>query len=213
MRSHLKQYFKEGHGLRTELTINNPNDFDFRKALDQLPDLRALGDQVNRTLLTIERVSQHGTLETAVLDRLQSPVQIGGQRVSGLRFADPRVRAVLQALCGFAHLPAGVRHRDLRPRIAALLGHPSSAGQMTYALRRLRLRGLIERRSQTHAYVLTPYGRRVAFFYSKLSARILRPPGPVLADATDAVPRPLRRAFEQLDAAIDHIYQEAALAA
>src|SRR5207245_2628037 len=52
--SHLKQYFKEGRGLRTELTINNPNDFDFRKALDQLPGLRALGDQVNRTVLTIE---------------------------------------------------------------------------------------------------------------------------------------------------------------
>src|SRR5882672_10870122 len=42
-RSHLKQYFKEGRGLRTELTINNPNDFDFRKALDQLPAVRALG--------------------------------------------------------------------------------------------------------------------------------------------------------------------------
>src|SRR5206468_7686045 len=32
--SHLKQYFKEGHGLRGELTINNPNDFDFTKGLD-----------------------------------------------------------------------------------------------------------------------------------------------------------------------------------
>jgi hypothetical protein len=83
---------------------------------------------------------------------------------------------------------------------------------MTYDLRR-RLRGLIERRSQTHAYVLTPYGRRVAFFYSKLYGRILRPHAPALADATDTIPRPLRRAFEQLDAAIEHICQEAALAA
>jgi hypothetical protein len=211
--SHLKQYFKEGRGLRTELTINNPNDFDVRKALDQLPGLRALGDQVNRTLLTIERVSHHCTLETDALDRLQQPVQVGAQRVSALRFADPRVLAVLQALCGFAHLPAGFRHRDLRPRIAALLGRPYSAGQMTYDLRRLRLRGLIERRSRTHAYVLTSYGRRVAFFYSKLYGRILRPHAPVLADATDALPRPLRSALDQLDAAIERIYQEAALAA
>jgi hypothetical protein len=84
---------------------------------------------------------------------------------------------------------------------------------MTYDLRRLRLRGLIERRSQTQAYVLAPYGRRVAFFYSKLYARILRPHAPVLPDATDALPRPLRKALEQLDAAIEHICQEAALAA
>jgi hypothetical protein len=162
--SHLKQYFKEGRGLRTELTINNPNDFDVRIAL-------------------------------------------------ALRLADPRVLAVLQALCGCAHLPAGFRHRDLRPRIAALLGRPYSAGQMTYDLRRLRLRGLIERRSRTHAYVLTSYGRLVPFFYSKLYGRILRPHAPVLAHATDALPRPLRSALEQLDAAIERIYQEAALAA
>jgi hypothetical protein len=84
---------------------------------------------------------------------------------------------------------------------------------MTYDLRRLRLRGLIERRSRTHAYVLTPYGRRVAFFYSKLYGRILRPHASVLTDASDAIPRPLRSAFEQLDAAIERIYQEAALAA
>ena len=84
---------------------------------------------------------------------------------------------------------------------------------MTYDLRRLRLRGLLERRSPTHADLLTPYGRRVAFFYSKLYGRILRPHAPVLADATDALPRPLRSAFEQLDAAIERIYQEAALAA
>src|SRR5438309_11641657 len=63
-RSHLKQYFKEGHGLRSELTINNPNDFDFTKGLDQLPALRALGDDVNRTLLNVERVSHHCTLTT-----------------------------------------------------------------------------------------------------------------------------------------------------
>jgi hypothetical protein len=77
----------------------------------------------------------------------------------------------------------------------------------------LRLRGLIQRRSRTHAYILTPYGRRVAFFYSKLYGRILRPHAPVLADGTDALPRPLQRAFDQLDAAIEHICQEAALAA
>ena len=211
--SHLKQYFKEGRGLRTELTINNPNDFDVRKALDELPGLRALGDQVNHTLITIERVSHHCTMESDALDLLQQPLRLGAQRVSALRFADPRVLAVLQALCGFAHLPAGFRHRELRPRIAALLGRAYSAGQMTYDLRRLRLRGLIERRPQTHAYVLTPYGRRVAFFYSKLYTRILRPHAPVLADATDALPRPLQKAFEALDAAIDHICQEAALAA
>ena len=82
--SHLKQYFKEGHGLRSELTINNPNDFDFTKGLNQLPALRALGDDVNRTLLTVERVSHHCTLTIDASDRLQRPLHLGRVRISAL---------------------------------------------------------------------------------------------------------------------------------
>ena len=211
--SHLKQYFKEGHGLRSELTINNPNDFDFTKALDQLSALRALGDDVNRTLLTVERVSHHCTLTTEGLDRLQRPLQLGRMRTSALRFGDPRVQALCQALSGFAHVVAGFRHRDLRPRVAALLGRPYSAAQMTYDLRRLRLRNLIQREPGTHRYRLTPSGLRVAFFYSKLYLRIFRPHAPAIDLYGDALPQPLRTALDQLNAVIERIHKEAALAA
>jgi len=211
--SHLKQYFKEGHGLRSELTINNPNDFGFTKGLDQLPALRALGDDVNRALLATERVSHHCTLTTEAVDRLQHPLHRRGHRVSAMRFGDPRIQALLQALTSFVHLPAGFRHRDLRPRVAALLGHPYTAAQMTYDLRRLRLRDLIERQPHTHRYRLTAYGQRGAFFYSKLYLRIFRPHGPVLEPHGDPLPRPLSVALEQLDAAIRRIHEEAAIAA
>jgi hypothetical protein len=211
--SHLKQYFKEGHGLRSELTINNPNDFDFTKGLDQLPALRALGDDVNRTLLTVERVSHHCTLTTDALDRLQHPLHVGRARISALQFGDPRIQALCQAISGFAHVPAGFRHRELRPRVAALLGRPYSAAQMTYDLRRLRLRGLIERAAGTHRYHVTPYGVRVAFFYSKLYLRIFRPHAPALEPSRDPMPHPLRAALLELNDAIDRIYKEAALAA
>jgi hypothetical protein len=211
--SHLKQYCKEGHGLRTELTINNPNDFGFTKGLDRLPALRALGDDVNRALLTTERVSHHCTLTTEALDGLQHPLHRDGHRVSALRFGDPRIQALMQALTSFVHLPAGFRHRDLRPRVAALLGRPYTAAQMTYDLRRLRLRGLIERQPHTHRYRPTLSGQRVAFFYSKLYLRIFRPYAPVLDSHTDSLPHPLSVALDQLDAAIIRIREEAALAA
>jgi hypothetical protein len=211
--SHLKPYFKEGHGLRSELTINNPNDFDFTKGLEQLPALRALGDDVNRTLLTVERVSHHCTLTTDALDRLHRPLLLGRVRISALRFGDSRVHALCQALSSFAHVPAGFRHRDLRPRVAALLGRPYSAAQMTYDLRRLRLRGLIERSVGTHRYHVTPYGVRVTFFYSKLYLRIFRPHAPALEPFGDPLPHAVRTALLELDAASDRVYQEAALAA
>ena len=173
--SHVKQYFKEQRALRTETTINNPNDFYVNKAVPNLSHLRDLGNQVNRKLLEVERVSHQCVLTQDALDRLQQPTVERGQRVSALRFGDPRVMALFQAITGFAHLPRGFRNRDLRPLVEALLGRPYSAAQMTYDLRRLRLKGLIHRIPATHRYTATSYGLKVAFFYAKLYLRILRP--------------------------------------
>jgi hypothetical protein len=211
--SHVKQYFKEQHALRTETTINNPKDFYVNKGLDNLPFLRELGHQVNRKLLEVERVSHHCVLTQEALDRLQRPTLEEDQRASALRFGDPRVMALLQAITAFTHLPRGFRNRDLRPHVEALLGRPYSTAQMTYDLRRLRLKGLIHRIPKTHRYSATTYGLRVAFFYSKLYLRILRPQWNALLPESDQLPRSLRTALDHLDAEIEKLHQEAALAA
>jgi hypothetical protein len=211
--SHVKQYFKEHRALRTEVTINNPRDFWIRKGLSNLPHLRELGEQVNRKLLEVERVSHHCVLTQDALDRLQQPTVIDEQRVSALRFGDPRVMALLQALIGFTHLPRGFRNRDLRPQIEALWGRPYSPAQMTYDLRRLRLKGLIHRLPNTHRYTATSYGLKVAFFYSKLYLRILRPHWAALLPDADRLPRSLRAALDVLDHEIQKLHEEAALVA
>jgi hypothetical protein len=211
--SHVKQYFKEQRALRTEVTINNPRDFWIRKGLGNLSHLRDLGQQVNRKLLEVERLSHHCVLTQDALDRLQQPTVEVGQRVSALRFGDPRVMALLQAIIGFAHLPRGFRNRDLRSQVEALWGRPYSAAQMTYDLRRLRLKGLIHRLPNTHRYTATSYGLKVAFFYAKLYLRILRPNWPALLAEDDRLPRSLRAALDVLDREIQKLHEEAAVAA
>ena len=168
---------------------------------------------MNHTLLEVERVSHQCVLTQDALDRLQRPTLEARQRASALRFGDPRVMALLQAIVGFTHLPRGFHNRDLRPQVEALLGRPYTSAQMTYDLRRLRLKGLIHRIPNTHRYTATSYGLKVAFFYSKLYLRILRPQWNALLPATDHLPRPLRAALDQLDAEIQKLHQEAALAA
>jgi hypothetical protein len=211
--SHVKQYFKEQHALRTETTINNPKDFYVNKGVANLPHLRDLAAGINRKVLEAERLSHHCVLTQDALDRLQQPTREAGQRVSALRFGDPRVMALFQALTGFAHLPRGFRNRDLRPRVEALLGRPYSSAQMTYDLRRLRLKGVIHRLPKTHRYTATTYGLKVAFFYAKLYLRLLRPNWPALLSDHDQFPRPLRAALEHLDREITRLHQEAALVA
>jgi hypothetical protein len=211
--SHVKQYFKDQRALRTETTINDPHDFYVNKGLDNLSHLRELGHGVNRKLLEVERLSHHCVLTQDALDRLQQPTVEAGQRVSALRFGDTRVMAVLQALCHFAPLPRGFRNRNLRPHIAALLGRPYSRAQMTYDLRRLRLKGLIHRIPGTHRYTATTYGLKVAFFYSKLYLRLLRPNWSALLPAPDGLPRSLREALDHLDTEIRKLHEEATVAA
>ena len=62
--------------------------------------------------------------------------------------------------------------------VAELLGTPLEAytpGRMTYDLRGLRLHGLIVRIPHTQRHDITPLGRRVALFSTKLHARLIRP--------------------------------------
>jgi hypothetical protein len=210
----VKQYFKEERALRTETTINDPTDFQSKKALETLPQLRATGARINEQVLAVERVSQDCSLGGDALAQLQTPRQQDGRRIPALRFGDPRVLALFQALCGFAHLPAGFRNRDLRPHVAGLVGRDLttySRGAMTYDLRRLRLHGLIERVPRTHRYTLTSFGLRVAFFCSKVSLRILRPGSAAIGDPPDDLPHPLRDALRRLDQAIDQLCAAAQL--
>ncbi|MCP4204848.1 MAG: hypothetical protein GY769_23310 [bacterium] len=212
--SHLKQYFKGGRGLRSELTINETLDFGINKGLENFNRLAALGRQANRKLLEVEKLSHHCSFSDQGLNRLHKPTVVGNQRASAMRFGDPRVMALLQALCGFFHTPHGFRHRDLRPRVAQLLGRSLeqyTPGQMTYDLRRLRLKGIIHRIAKTHRYVVTTYGLKIALFFSKVYLRILRPGWSVLAETTHSFGQPLRRAFDRIQAQIDRLCRDARL--
>ena len=179
-----------------------------------MPYLRAAGEQVNRKLLEVERITASCVLTQDALDRLQRPTLEGTSRAPGLRFGDPRVMALFQGLCHFAHLPGGFRNRDLRPLIAGLLAlDPTTytSGRMSYDLRRLRLKGLIHRIPGTTRYTVTTYGLHVALFSAKVYLRILRPGWAALTQDADAIPRPLRDALLQVDAEIQKLCEGANL--
>ena len=213
-RSHVKQYFKEERALRTETTINDPGDFNVNKGLKNLEHLRDRGEQVNRKLLEVERVSQNCALSQDALDRLQKPTVADGQRASALRFGDTRVVALLHALCLFFHLTIGFRNRDLREKVASLLGVSTAdytQGKMTYDLRRLRLKGMIARIPGTNRYTVTTFGLRAALFYTKVQLRLLRPGIAMMTESAENTPRPLRRALRQIDSEISKMCEQMCL--
>ncbi len=212
----IKQYHKEGQALRTETTIHNTRDFSIGKSLGNLPALRKIGFQANRRLLATQRITHDSILAEQTFQQLNRPHLVDGQRASALRFADPMVQSLWNALLLFDLLPAGFSNRDLRRKLADLRGQPVAQftqGRMTYQLRRLRLHGLLERIPKTHRYQLTKFGFRVAAFCTRTYSRILRPGLGLVLPATSSLPTSLRRSFDKLEQEVESWVQQARLAA
>ena len=213
----IKQYHKEGRALRTETSINNTRDFGIGKLLKNLPALRQVGFQANRRLLHVQKVSHDCSIGEDAFDKVVRPIEIEGQRAAALRFGDPRVQALFAVLVMFSLQLRGFTNQEIRPLLAQLLGlDPANypIGRMTYDLRRLRLHGIIERIPHSHRYQLTPEGSRIALFFSRTYARLLRPKlAAIIPKHAAPIATNLRVAFDRLNTAIDACCKEERLVA
>jgi hypothetical protein len=204
--SRIKQYHKEGRALRTETTINNTRDFGIGKLLKNLPELRRVGFQANRRLLDVQTVSHDCSIGEDAFEKVVRPIEVAGQRASALRFGDAHVQALLSVLVLFSLQLRGFTNQEMRALLAQLLGLDPAhypVGRMTYDLRRLRLHGLIERIPKSHRYEVTPAGLRLALFFSRTYARLLRPKLAQIMPGGPPGDSPLRAAFDRLQIEID----------
>jgi hypothetical protein len=119
-----------------------------------------IASEINRRLLEVARVSHNSGLSGDSIQRVaHRPLPKTVRRRRRWKFGQPRVMALFLALIDAFH------NRDPRGLVADLLGvtaEPYTASQMTYDLRRLRLKGLIFRPPRTNRYFVTPYGWKVA---------------------------------------------------
>jgi hypothetical protein len=123
----IKQYCKEERALRTETTFNDTYDFDIGRRLSNLSYLRTLSDHINRRVLETESLAHDCGLAPAQLADLVQPTRTPtGQPPPALKFGQPRVTAVLNALCHFLWTADGLTNAQLRPLIASLLGTPNT---------------------------------------------------------------------------------------
>ena len=215
--SKVKQYLKEGRALRTETTINDPNDFGVGRTLnaENWLALTRIGHQTNERLLAAQLAACDCAPDSTTLHQVVSPSTHDGLKAPALRFGEQRVMALLSCLCSYHHLFAGLTNRSLRELVAAIIpGY--NARQMTYDLRRLRRKGLIRRVEHSQRYELTDHGRKIAVFFTKTYTRIVNP---TLSELDPALPHdiaersPLARAYRAFERALDARIADAHLTA
>jgi hypothetical protein len=175
-RSRVKSYLKYGRAFRIETVVNDTADLGVARRIAHQPEIFVKARDVNRRMVDAFRVGQGCVLASPAFERTARPTI------------------------------AGFTNRSLRARVATQLGVPYSMSQMSYDLRRLRMKGLMARLPRSNTYVLTPDGQRLAIFYTKL----LRP----LAAANDPpAPLALRQALRLIDRHVNTYIAEARMTA
>jgi hypothetical protein len=217
--SKIKAYFKESRALRVETTVNNPDDFGVRRTLNHAnwTGLRRVGADCNARFLQAVGEGEPAPPDAATLESVVLPsLDADGARAPGLRFGDPRVTALLAATACFAHVLSGLTNRGLCELMPGLLGRPYTSRQATYDLRRLQRKGFIERVPGRNLYRVTPRGRALACFLTKLAARVVVP----VLDELDTplapkspAPRPVVQAWRHYDTELAALIRAANIAA
>lgn len=216
--SKAKAYLKEGRALRVETTVNNATDFAVHKTLnaDNWRTLRRVGADTNARFLAALGEGQPGLPDPATLESVVLPTIHDGQRAPGLRFGDPRTMALLASIAAFAHVIGGLTNCSLRTQMTVHWQPHYTPAQASYDLRRLRLKGFIERVEGTNTYRVTPHGLRIATFFTQLATRVVVPALTdlaALARPRPPAPHPLTAAWRNYEHELDHLLRTTRLVA
>lgn len=207
-RSFVKQYNKGGRVLRTEVCVNDPNDFNVRKSLVHLDYLGTVAQHTLTRFSKAQAAVLSAALDRSTFERMITPSQSGGQRIAALRFGAPRTMRVLEAL-GCAGLTfEAFSNRDLRHVLIERLNVPAdqaAPGRISYELRKMRGKGLIRKVAGRNKYTLTDLGYRVILSLTRLFHRCLHP---VLDGLTDPNRTRLTHSAHPIDRSVCRINTE-----
>jgi hypothetical protein len=220
----IKQYVKQGAGLRTESSTFQLKDLSLPKNINNLAKVREALDRANHRYLNVQQDILATYVDRGQLAELQQPsISASGRRVPGLHIDDPRLLAVLQALLSFAYLvgKGGFRTKDLLPDVQRALANPQySLNQLRYDLSKLRGKGLVSRRPGTQWYEVSSEGYRFGIFHLKLYQQLYAPLtaaicAPVSADKEVLTSRQtkLDRLYVVVDKALQNLTKHLGMAA
>jgi hypothetical protein len=163
----IKSYNKGDCLLRIETTINNPGlpGLKLKKPVCNLQAYYWYGLGCNSRYLTAILDVDISSLSTEVHQKYQqSVVTAKGAKVSAPDLRNPEQLEFLEVLLNANNYAFGFRNRDIRVK----LGKSWKTAKVAYEMRKLRERGAIKKKQNTHYYQLTEEGL-VWIFYSIFS--------------------------------------------
>jgi hypothetical protein len=191
----LKMYTKGERVLRIEAIIHNLRATRWGRSLPKLPDIVSrLKTILNRFLEVVYCVAVSCIADTT-LESLPKSSCVGQARVGGIDINNPRMRAVIEAVTGFAAAPRGFCASDITAKVQKIMGCDENAytsRKAAYDLKKLRGKNVIRRIEKSRRYEIMPQGLRAVTALLVLRDKVIKP---VLAGA--GKPKPGRRPKNQ----------------
>ena len=176
-----KQYVRDDRLLRTEPATNNVYDYNVKKDVKNLPQLRDRMSEIIDNYHNVQQDVMETFIDRGQLRKLAAPTILSnGRRIPGLKLDNPRQLAVMHSLVRFANIAAGGRFTtaDLyAPALDALGRTPGeySLASFRYDLSKLRAKGLVERIPHSRRYRLAGKGYSICVAFLKLFEKIYAP--------------------------------------
>jgi len=162
-KNRIKIYDKGDRVLRVEVTINQPKALGLKKSLAALPDYRRRMQKMIETFLEVWQAADQCRLTAEALEDLQAPVIQDAMRLPGISLTNRRLLTVLSTSVELAKQPNGFAIAEFYPQVVDRLKDESyTKSQLTYDLRKLRAKAIIEKVPNRLRYRFTKNGIRQA---------------------------------------------------
>ena len=177
----IKQYVRDHLNLRTEPATNNVADYGIKKAIENLPALRAKLSSIIDSYLNVQQDILETFVDRGQLRHLAQPTVLpNGRRIPGLKLDHPRQLALMHALVRFANIAAAntFTTQEVYPHTLKALGSAPddySLASLRYDLYKLRAKGLVQKLPRSRRYQLTPHGYSLCLVFLKLFERVYAP--------------------------------------
>ena len=175
-KNRIKTYDKGERVLRTEVTINHARALGLKKSLSAWPEYRRRMEQMITTYHNTLEAADQCRLPSNVLADLQAPTRHNQTRIPGIQLTHHRVMTVLQTTVELAKQPLGFTAAELYAQLVQRMKTETyTKSQLTYDLRKLKAKTIIEKIPGRQRYRFTTEGLRKAVGLSVFRDEILEP--------------------------------------
>jgi len=172
----VKIYDKGERVLRVEVTINRPRELGLPKSFSAFPQYRRRMEDMIKNFMNVWQAADQCRLPSERLEELQAPVIKDNTRLPGISLTNRRLMTVLGVTIEMAKQPNGFASAELYAQVVDRLQNQAyTKSQLSYDLRKLKAKEIIEKVPASHRYKFSKNGIQKAVGLLVFRNEIIQP--------------------------------------